>query len=159
MPGGPLSLPETFKIVQLYCGQGTTALVTTDAVSLKNAQNCWLVVNLDCTASSNPACTPMRATDVALTGGAVLGSNVEIWSNLNTAATDTLVRRTAAANYTPGASAYYKQVIFEIDPASLGDYDCIYMTIGALAATEALCVEAFIETRYPQATPPAAITD
>ena len=159
MGSSNVCLPESYKIVQGYVGQGTTALVSADCVSLKNAHRCWIVVNLDCTASSNPACTPMRATDVALTGGAVLGSNVEIWSNLNTAATDTLVRRTAAANYTPGASAYYKQVIFEIDPASLGDYDCIYMTIGALAATEALCVEAFIETRYPQATPPAAITD
>ena len=160
MPGSYSSLPENFKIVQLYVGQGTTAEVSTDCVSLKNAQNAWLVVNLDCTASSACLVTPMRATDVAKTGGAVLANVVPIWANVNTAATDTLVRATAALNYTTIANAYYKQLIFEIDPANLGTtFDCVYMTIGALAATEALCVEAIIETRYPQATPPAAITD
>ena len=159
MSSSNFCLPESFKIVQGYVGQGTTGLVTADAVSLKNALKAWIVVNLDTTASSACALTPMRATDVALTGGAVLGSVVEIWANANTAATDTLVRQTAALNFTTGATAYYKQVIFEIDPASLGAYDCIYITVGALAATEALCVEYILETRYPQATPPAAITD
>lgn len=160
MPGSYISLPENFKIVQLYVGQGTTALVTTDAISLKNAQMCWLVVNLDTTASSACAVTPMRATAVAPTGGVVLANVVPIWVNVNTAASDTLTQATAALNYTTIADAYYKQLIFEIDPANLGgSYDCVYMTIGALAATEALCVEAYIETRYPQATPPAAITD
>jgi len=155
-----ISLPEKYKIVQLYCGQGTTALVTSDVVSLKNAQMCWIVVNFDCTASSNPATIVYQDVSVAGAAGVGLVNTVPIWSNLNTAATDTLVRRTDALNYTPGASAYYKQVIFEIDPASLtAGYDCIYVTVGALAATEALSVEAFLETRYPQATPPAAITD
>ncbi len=160
MPGSYSSLPEKYKIVQLYVGQGTTAQVTTDTINLKNAQMCWLVVNLDTTASSACLVTPMRATDVTPTGGVVLANVVPIWVNVNVAATDTLVRATAALNYTTIADAYYKQLIFEIDPANLGStYDCVYMTLGALAATEALCVEAIIETRYPQATPPAAITD
>jgi hypothetical protein len=160
MPGSYSSLPEKYKIVQLYCGQGTTAEVTTDAVSLKNAQMCWLIVNLDTTASSACLVTPMRATAVALTAGAVLANVVPIWVNVNVAATDTLARMTAALNYTTIADAFYKQLVFEIDPANLGGaFDCVYMTIGALAATEALCVEAIIETRYPQAIPPTAITD
>jgi len=159
MGSSNMCLPESYKIVQGYVGQGTTALVSADCVSLKNALKCWIVVNLDTTASSACALVPMRATDVAKTGGAVLTSVCEIWANVNTAATDTLVRATAAVNYTTIADAYYKQIIFEVDPASLGAYDCLYITIGALAATEALCVEYIIETRYPQATPPAAITD
>jgi hypothetical protein len=154
-----ISLPEQFKIVQGYVGQGTTAQVTTDAVSLKNALKAWIVVNLDTTASSACLVTPMRATDVALTGGVVLATAVPIWVNTSVAATDTLVAATAAVNYTTAADASYKQLIFEIDPADIGAFDCIYMTLGALAATEALCVEFFIETRYAQATPPAAITD
>jgi len=102
---------------------------------------------------------PMRATDVALTGGAVLGTAVPIWRNLSTAVSDTLVRDTDALNYTTAANAAYKMIVFQIDPALLGAYDCVYMTIGALAITESVCVEALLETRYPQATPPAAITD
>jgi hypothetical protein len=160
MPGSHYSLPEKYKIVQGYVGQGTTALVTTDVVSLKNAQMCWIVVNLDTTASSACALIPYRDVSVAGAAGVVLANVVPIWLNANTAATDTLVRQTAALNYTSVANAYYKQVIFEIDPANLGGaYDCIYLTLGALAATEAMSVEFIIETRYPQATPPAAITD
>ena len=160
MSSSNICLPQSYKIVQAYVGQGTTAQVTTDAVSLKNALKCWAVVNLDTTASSACLVTPMRATAVAPTGGVVLVNTVPIWVNVNTAATDTLAVATDAINYTTIADAFYKQLVFEIDPANLGGvYDCLYFTIGALAATEALCVEYFIETRYPQATPPAAITD
>ena len=155
-----ICFPEKYKIVQGYVGQGTTATVTTDVVSLKNAQMCWIVVNLDTTASSACLLTPMRATAVAPTGGVVLANVVPIWANVAVATDDTLVAATAAINYTTIANANYKQIIFEIDPANLGGvYDCVYMTVGALAATEALCVEFIIETRYPQATPPSAIVD
>ena len=160
MPGSFHCLPEVYKIVQGYVGQGTTAQVSADCVSLKNAQMAWIVVNLDTTASSACALVPMRATDVAKTGGAVLANAVPIWVNANVAATDTLVAATAAVNYTTVADASYKQVIFQIDPALVGgSNDCIYITLGALAATEAMSVEYWLETRYPQATPPAAITD
>ena len=160
MPGSTICLPERFKIVQLSIDNGTTATITTDAVSLKNAQMCWLIVHLDTIASSACIVTPMRATAVAPTGGVVLANVVPIWCNLSTATTDTLVRDTDALAYTTAANAAYKMIVFEIDPANLGGaYDCVYMTIGALAITESVCVEALIETRYPQATPPAAITD
>lgn len=150
---------QQFKKVQGYVGQGTTALVTSDVVSLKNAHRAWIVVDLDTTASSACALTPMRATDVALTGGAVLTTAVPILVDTNTANSDALVAATAAVNYTTAADANYKTVIFEIDPAAIGAYDCIYITVGALAATEALCVNFFLETRYAQATPPSAIVD
>ena len=154
-----ITLPERFKIVQGYVGQGTTALVTSDAVSLKNAQRAWIVVNLDTTASSACALVPMRTLAVG-SAGVVLANVVPIWVNVDVATSDTLARATAALNYTTIADALYKQVIFEIEPDNLGGaYDCIYITAGALAATEALCIEFFIEERYPQATPPAAITD
>jgi len=154
-----ICLPEKFKIVQGYVGQGTTALVASDVVSLKNAQMAWIVVNLDTTASSACALTPMRATAVAGTGGAVLVNAVPIWVNAGVATSDTLVRDTDAVNFTTAADAAYKQVIFQVDPAGIGAYDCLYITVGALAATEAVSVEFWLETRYAQATPPAAITD
>jgi len=155
-----IHLTQTFKIVQGYVGQGTTALVTTDSVSLKNAVMAWIVVNLDTTASSACALIPYRSLTVG-GAGVVLANTVPIWVNANVAATDTLVMEAAdALNFTTVADASYKQVIFQIDPAGLGGaYDCIYLTLGALAATEAMSVEFFIQERYQQATPPAAITD
>lgn len=156
-----IMLPEQFKIVQGYVGQGTTALVSADCVSLKNAQMAWIVVNLDTTASSACALTPYRATAVDKTGGVVLANAVPHWVNADVATSDTLVREaTDAVDHTTAANANYKQVIFQIDPANLGgSYDCIYITLGALAATESMSVEYWIEERYAQQTPPAAITD
>jgi len=161
MPGSYISLPERFKIVQGTIDNGTTAQIVSDVVSLKNAQMCWIIVHLDTIASSGCLVTPMRATAVAPTGGVVLANTVPIWVNANTAASDTLVREaTDALNYTTAGNAFYKMLVFEIDPANLGGvYDCVYVTTGALAITESVCVEFLIETRYPQATPPAAITD
>jgi len=155
-----ITLPEQYKIVQGYVGQGTTALVTTDVVSLKHAVMAWIVVNLDTTASSACIVTPMRDVSVAGAAGVVLANVVPIWANVAVATSDTLVRAADALAYTTLANANYKQIIFQIDPANLGGaYDCIYVTVGALAATEALCVEFFIQEHYAQATPPAAITD
>ena len=118
MSSSNFCLPESFKVVQGGVGIGTTATVTADAVSLKNAQKAWIVVSLACPTNSACALVPMQTTAVDSVG-AVLASVVPIWSNLNIAATDTLVRRTAALNYTVGATTYNKTVIFEIDPTSL----------------------------------------
>jgi len=160
MPGSYISLPEKFKIVSGGIDNGTTATITHDAVSLKNVQMAWIIVQLDTIASSACIVTPMRATAVAPTGGVVLANTVPIWRNLDVAASDTLVRDTDALAYTTAANAAYKQIIFQIDPANLGgSYDCLYVTTGALAITESVDVIYLLETRYPQATPPAAITD
>jgi hypothetical protein len=78
--------------------------------------------------------TPMQATAVAKTGGKVLTNPIRIWSNLDTAASDTLVRQTDAVNYTTDAGVKNKQVVFEIDPASLdlaNLFDCVYLSTGA----------------------------
>ena len=159
MSSSNFCLPESFKVVQGVVAIGTTATITADAVSLKNAHKAWIIVDIATPASSACALVPMQTTAVGSVG-AVLASVVPIWSNLDCSATDTLVRRTAAKNYTCGASAVAKQVIFEIDPIDLtATYDCIYITIGALTVAEACSVTYLLETRYPQATPPAAITD
>jgi len=160
MSSSNFCLPESFNIVQGTIDNGTTATITSDAVSLKNAHKAWIIVHLDTIASSACIVTPMRATAVAPVGGVVLVNVVPIWRNLDTATSDTLVRDTDALAYTTAANAAYKMIVFEIDPANLGGvYDCIYVTTGALAITESVCVEFLLETRYPQATPPAAITD
>ena len=159
MPGSYISLPEKFKIVSGGIDNGTTATITHDAVSLKNCQMAWIIVNLDTIASSGCIITPMRTLAVG-SAGVALANVVPIWRNLSNLATDTLVRDTDALAYTTAGNADYKIVVFQIDPANLGgSYDCIYVTTGALAITESVDVIYLLETRYAQATPPAAITD
>ncbi len=114
----------------------------------------WIVVNLDTTASSACALIPYQDVSVAGAAGIVLANAVNIWANVAVATSDTLVRATDAVNYTTLANANYKQIIFQIDPSSLtAGYDCIYLTLGALAATEAMCVEFILENGIPTGDP------
>jgi hypothetical protein len=105
----------------------------------------------------------MQAQDVAGTGAKVLANAVPIWSNLDTATSDTLIRRTDAVSYTTDAAVKNKQVIFEIDPALLdlnNGFDCVYVTTGASnAANITAGLFMLTELRYSQETPPSAIAD
>lgn len=160
MPGSYPSFVQRYKIVDGIIDNGTTATITSDTVSLKNCQMCWIVVKIDPAAGTGCLITPQRATAVLPTGSAVLANVVPIWVNLDTSTSDTLVRVTDALNYTFAANATPKMVVFEIDPANLGGvYDCVNVLTGILPITDSVCVTFFLETRYPQATPPAAITD
>lgn len=156
-----VSLPELFKIVDASAGPVTTnGGITCDYVSLKTAHKAWIVVQLTQAVAHATQITPMRATDVAGTGAAVLTSAVRIWANEDTGASDTLVEKTAAVNYAVAADAAKKMVIFEIDPADIGAYDVLGCTLSNSGqATNFASVSYWLQTRYPQATPPSAIID
>jgi len=77
-------------------------------------------------------------------------------------ASDTLVRQTAAVSFTTSAAQKHKIVIFQIDPATLdmaNSFDCITVKTAASDATNITAAQYYLVTDYPQATPPAAITD
>lgn len=157
-----LSLPEVFKIVEAMPNATDAAGRTGDYVSLKNAKRAYVFVDITQGNAATIALTIEQASAVAGTGTKVITNTVPIWSNLDTAASDTLVRRTDAVNYTTDAGVKNKQVIFQIDPASLdvaGGFDCITVKTGASHAANITSATYFLESRYPQATPPAAITD
>ena len=159
-----LNFMESYKLINGICQIGAVAAVTTDTISLKHAQKCWIVVSLHENAAG---CTlvPMRTVAVG-TAGVVLVNPVPIWVNANTDLTDTLVRETTdAVNYTTAGTHVPKMVVFEIDPSSLATealpntQDCIYLVTGSLAATDAVSVLFVVQPRYPQATAPSMIVD
>lgn len=100
---------------------------TTDYVSLKNAQMCWVVIHLKQAVGHATAFTIEKATDVAATGTTAITNAVPIWyGNVSTTSTQ-LARQTDAVSFTIDVgvtgNAY---IIFQIDPASLGStFDCI----------------------------------
>jgi hypothetical protein len=159
-----LTLPEQCKIVELLPlatdAAGRAAAV---AVSLKNAARCYILVSLTQGNAATVLLTPMQASAVAKTGGKVLTNPIRIWSNLNTAASDTLVRQTDAVNYTTDAGVFNKQVLFEIDPASLdlaNGFDCVYISTGASnVANLTSAIAILTDLRFASATPPSAIVD
>jgi hypothetical protein len=159
-----MSLPEQIKIVELLpLATDAAGRAAGGAVSLKNAGKCFLVVSLAQGNAATVLLTPMQASAVDKTGGKVLANAVRIWANLDTAATDTLVRATDAVNYTTDAGLKNKQVIFEIDPALLdtaNGFDCIYISTGASHAANLTGALAMLtDLRYGSATPPTAIAN
>jgi len=137
-----LSLPEVFKIVEAMPNATDAAGRTGDYVSLKNAKRAYIFVDVAQGNSATIAITVEQASAVAGTGSKAITNTVPIWSNLDTAASDTLVRRTDAVAYTTDAGVKNKQV-----------------KTGASNVANLTSATYFLESRYPQATPPAAITD
>jgi len=157
-----VSLPEHFKIVDATAGPVTTnGGVTSDYVSLKGCKRAWIELQFTQAVGHATVIQPQKATAVAPTGAASITAAARIWSNLTTAVTDTLVKRTSATSYTLNADVAKKHVLIEIDPAEFtGDYDVLGFTISdSSQATNFVCGTFKLEMGYSQATPPAAITD
>ena len=157
----PGRLFENVQVVQLASPETTNTGKTSDVISLKNAHKAWIVVNMTQAVAHATLLTVRQATNVAAGTNAVLAAVVPIRANEDCAASDALVAQTAALNYTVTADIKKKQIIFEIDPASLTDgYICVYITAAdSSQASNLWGVEAILATRHPQATPPSAIVD
>lgn len=156
-----LTIPEIFKVVDASAGPVTTnGGVTCDYVSLKNCHKAWIILQFKQAVGHATVIQPKRATAVDGTGVANIATAVPIWANEDTATSDTLVAQTAGTSYTLTADVKAKQVVIEIDPAALGDYDVLGCTVSdSSQATNFVAAQYLLQTRYPQATPPAAITD
>lgn len=157
-----ICLPEVYKIVEAMPNATDAAGRTGDYVSLKNAVMAYVEVAITQGNAATIALTIEQASAVAGTGTKVITETVPIWSNLDTAASDTLVRRTSAVSYTTDAAVKNKIVIFQIDPATLdiaNGFDCITVKTGASNVANLTGARYWIQSAYQQATPPAAITD
>lgn len=155
------NLAFSHKIVSLTQGPVTTnGAVTSDVVSLKNAIKATIVIDVTQAVGHATVFALRQATDVAA-GTNAAGPTSRIWANEAVASSDTLVAQTAAASYTVTNDIAKKQIVIEVDPASLTDaYECIYVTASdSSQATNFMNATVFIETNFQRATPPAAITD
>lgn len=159
-----LTLPQHLKIVDATAGPVTTnGGVTSDYVSLENAHKAWIVLQLTQAAGHATAIAVRQAKAVAGTGVKAITIAVPIWANEDTAASDTLVAKTAAVSYAVTNDIKKKMVIFEIHPSTLdiaNDFDCLNFTVAdSSQATNFVAGLFFLLERYAEATPPAAISD
>lgn len=157
------TLVSTQKIVDgLTCITPSTS--TPDYVSMKDASRLTIVIKVrNATTVTGSAITLKQATAVAGTSEKALGFT-KMWANLDTAATDTLVETAVTSDTftTLSTNSKLAMYVIEVDAASLdttNGFDCVRAGTGdATAAT--LDVTYYLSgLRYPQATPPAAITD
>jgi hypothetical protein len=160
-----ITLPENFKIVDATAGPVTTnGGVTCDYVSLKNCHRAWILLQLTQAVAHATVIQPQVATAVAPTGAVSITFSTRFWENEDTATTDTLVAQTAATSLTLTADVAKKMVVVQIDPQDVvaqgATYDVLGCTISdSSQATNFVSGVYILEERYPQATPPAAITD
>lgn len=158
-----IHLVEDCKIVEGNASGHMNATLTLDNVSLKNVQMAWIVLRFDNTTGGAVVVNPLLGTTVATCATAIT-FNADYWYNADTGTTDTLVRQTSGTTFTTGAGATDAMVVVRIDPAACAaqgaTLDCLGCTVtgGAQVGDHANGFY-ILETRYPQATPPAAITN
>jgi len=160
----PLSLAQSMNIVDATAGCVTTnGGVTSDYVSLKNVQKAFIILQLTQAVGHATVIAIRQALTVA--GGSVkaIVGTPEWWENEDTAASDALVKQTAAVSLTMAADIKKKLVICEIDPALLdlaNSFDCLNFTVSdSSEATNFVSATFVLLNRYQQSTPPVAITD
>ena len=104
--------------------------ITSDWISLKNVQMCWIHVAFANATASTDAITLFRATAVAPTGNVAFTATVPIWAGIMTTANTKLIRLTDAIAYLGDDVTGNRVVVFQIDPACMGDgYDVLGFTI------------------------------
>lgn len=167
----PFTFPENCKIVNGFTalGIGTAGAVKGVWVSLKNAKRMWAVINYRQGDGTQVTFRAQKATVVAGTDAEVHTGLMPIWANLDTATSDTLVRKTSAAIYQLDTGQKTKVLIFELDPSDLGtvaaggEADCVrfYPSTDNIPITSAWAMTYVIEPRYPSrpATAPTVVAD
>ena len=156
------SLPELFKIVRVQQVAAANAFTMSDYISCKNAHRVWFLINHAGATDTDITFALNEATDVAAGTNAAVTATFPIWEDADHGtSSDALARQTDAASLvidpaTEGAS----MSIIEWDPAlHTAGYDCIAVSGSGGNASNTVAIFAFIEERYPQVTPPTAITD
>ena len=153
------ALPEQFKIVQMAWPQTTNGGFTSDIISMKNAHKATIIVEVNQAVGHATAFSLRQSTDNTTGTTAAGPSTARVWVNEDVAASDTLVKAANAASETLTNDVKKKQIVFEVDAVELTDtYNHIYVTAAdSSQATNFASVTCILHTRYPQATPPAAL--
>ncbi len=156
-----ICVPEVFKVVNGTPVATTNGGIVCDYISLKNVHRVTIIAELLQAVSHTTALGLKEATSVAGGSAAAVTAVQKIWKNADVSDTDTLVRGTDAASVLATAGATNQQLVMQFDPSTLSEgFDCIAATLDdSSEATNFASVTYLLETRYPGATPPTAITD
>lgn len=159
-----LHVPEGVQLVQLMNPKTSNGGQASDWISLKNIKRAFIVVEMTQAVGHATLLTPQQATVVAGTDAKALTNNCRIWANEDVAASDALVAKTDAKNYTVANDIKNKQVVFDISPGEALDlanaFDCINVTVAdSSQATNLVSVTAILEPKYPASTQQSAIVD
>jgi len=136
---------------------------TPDCVSMKNYDRCTVILIADNGTATGGAVTLEQATVVAATDAKALAFSW-VWANIDTDATDTLVKTAVTSNTFTTDSTNTKNLLYvmEINAEDLDQangFDCVRATMADTTA-QVVCILYYLwNSRYAKATPPSAILD
>jgi hypothetical protein len=142
----------------------TPSTSTPDYVSMKDARKLTAIIAVDNgTTVTASAITLKQATLVDGTGEKALAFT-KMWANIDTGAADALTETAVTSNTfdTDDTNAKNLLYVIEVDADELdsaNDFDCVRVGTGDAANTVVSVVYVLHGLRYPQASPPTAITD
>lgn len=148
-------MPEGLFPVTMIAPATTNGGVTSDYISLKNAQMAWVDVHLTQAVGHATAFTIERATAVDGTGHVAIANTVPIWYGNVSTSSNALTRQTDAVSYTMGVGVTGSvRIIFQIDPASLGStYDVIsFVSANSGQATNLISVTCWVWPKFASKT-------
>ena len=146
-----LQMPEGIFPVTMLAPITTHGALTSDYVSLKNAQMAWIDVHLTQAAAHATPFTIERATHVAGTGHVAIANVVPIWYGNVSTTSNALTRQADAVGFTIDVGLTGSgRIIVQIDPASLGStYDVISFVAGASAElTNLISVTCWVQPKF-----------
>lgn len=144
-------LIDKIKVVEALTPQTNGGALVGDYISLKNVLKAFVFVEVQQAHATPPAITIEQDTTIAISASKAITKAVPIWSNLDCAASDVLVARTANVAYTTDAGIKHKIVIFEIDPATLdiaNGFDCITVKIAGSDISNIVAAQYVLDLRY-----------
>ncbi len=158
---GLITLPEQLPIVNGLHYTTTNGALTGDYISCKDALRVTIIAKLFQAATHETTLGLNEATAVAPSGATPVTAVQRIWKDADTSSSDAMVPGTDAATVSATAGTNNQILVMQFDPATLSDgFTAIAATLTASSeATNFADITYIIETRYPQATPPTAITD
>ena len=160
--------PETFPVIWGHEPVASSALDDgCDSVHMKNADGVLIIVNQHGSVASTALVLTVHegATDAVCKAGtnplsASSSQSFMIWSNLDCATNDTMVRRSDAVTYTMTVSASTFNVVCLYVPASVLSDDMEYINLGTTgghASNLASVTYVLDKSRYKQVTPPTNV--
>lgn len=151
-------LNEQVKIVEaIPPANYTGAAATGNYVSLKGYGHCTIIIQTGAWAGGTAAVTINKATDVSATGETAASFSY-MYTNDGAATTDTLTK-TAVTSNTFNLDTAASMYVIEVDPATLGDYDCISLAVASPGANNDYYNAVYILSEPRYAPGITALTD
>ncbi|WP_407312057.1 hypothetical protein [Desulfosporosinus sp. SB140] len=156
------NIPEKDKPLEAITPQAGGAITGT-YVSLRDAEDCYVLVQINQATAEPVAITLEQATDVEGSNSKPLTNLIPIWADEDCTSSDLLVRQADAIYYTTSTTAKHKLVVFQINPAHLdvtNGFDCITVKTAASDPTNITAAQYILsDLRFGGSTPPTDITN